>query len=151
MTCFRRLSHRRSSACHHYRPFCRRWRHHCSYCRLVHTLDQVRFFPEALQWVTERKNPKHKNLPTLPPPPPFPPPPPPLLLPIPSSSPPPPRILDLYSRYCICINNTTISPGYTAPVCVMKFDFLIIDEREIATCICKDGEIEIATKEIKKK
>ena len=33
----------------------------------------------------------------------------------------------------------------------MKFDCLIVDEREIATCICKDGEIEIATKEIKKK
>ena len=33
----------------------------------------------------------------------------------------------------------------------MKFDCLIVDEREIATCICKDGEREIATKEIKKK
>ena len=33
----------------------------------------------------------------------------------------------------------------------MKFDCLVIDEREIATYICKDGEREIATKEIKKK
>ena len=38
-----------------------------------------------------------------------------------------------------------------APVCVIKFDCLIIDEREIATYIYKDGEKEIATKEIKKK
>ena len=33
----------------------------------------------------------------------------------------------------------------------MKFDCLVIDEREIATYICKDGEREIAMKEIKKK
>ena len=38
-----------------------------------------------------------------------------------------------------------------APVCVMRFDCLIVDEIEIATCICKDREREIATKEIKKK
>ena len=33
----------------------------------------------------------------------------------------------------------------------MKFDCLIVDEKEIATCIRKDGEREIAMKEIKKK
>ena len=92
------------------------------------------------QGVRNKKKRNRKFFLIVPPVPPSPPPP--LLFILPSSSLPPPRILVLYSRHYICINNTTISSRHIAPVCVMKFDCLIVDEREIATCICKDGERE---------